>query len=128
MKLGPVTKLNKRKKRHQKNRRWRHVGNCDVIIIFPICSQFAAMRKPDFTPTTSKQIPKKPTQIKIWAHFFNVMFIVVLLYSCCIVEFLYVYYCILVRLSVSNTLLCHFAHVLFNVQGLMISMWKFRKI
>ena len=49
MKLGPVTKLNKRNKATSKN-----FGddvmltNCDVIVIFPIFGLFGEIRKPDF--------------------------------------------------------------------------------
>ena len=41
MKLGPVTKLDKRSKTTSK--KWR----CDVIAIFPIYGQFGTIRKPD---------------------------------------------------------------------------------
>ena len=37
MKLGPVTKLDK-----------RNLENCDVIVAFPIYGQFEAIQKPDF--------------------------------------------------------------------------------
>ena len=48
MKLGPVTKIDKRNKKTSEN-----IGdnvmsaNCDVIVIFPIYGQFGAVRKPD---------------------------------------------------------------------------------
>ena len=48
MKLGPVTKLDKRNKTP-----WKKLGdgvmskNCDVIAIFPIYGQFGAIWKPD---------------------------------------------------------------------------------
>ena len=44
MKLGPVTKINKRNKTTPKK-----FGNdkCDIIVIFPIYGQFGAMQKPD---------------------------------------------------------------------------------
>ena len=48
MKLGPVTKLDKKNKTTSKK-----LGNdfmlknCDVIVIFPIYDQFGATRKPD---------------------------------------------------------------------------------
>ena len=48
MKLGPVTKLDKKNKTTSKK-----LGNdvmlknCDVIVIFPIYDQFGAIRKPD---------------------------------------------------------------------------------
>ena len=49
MKLGPVTKIDKRNKATLSKKfdddamSW----NCDVIIIFPIYGQFGAIRKPD---------------------------------------------------------------------------------
>ena len=48
MKLGPVTKINKRNKTTPKK-----FGNdvmsekCDITVIFPIYGQFGAMQKPD---------------------------------------------------------------------------------
>ena len=48
MKLGLVTKPDKRNK--TKSKRIEDdvmLGNCDVIAIFPIYSQFGAIRKPD---------------------------------------------------------------------------------
>ena len=48
MKLGPVTKLDKRKKTAPK--RFGNdvmLANCNVIVIFPIYGQFGAIRKPD---------------------------------------------------------------------------------
>ena len=48
MKLGPVTKLDKRKKTASK--RFGNdvmLANCNVIVIFPIYGQFGAIRKPD---------------------------------------------------------------------------------
>ena len=48
MKLGPVTKLDKRNKtRSKKFDEDVMSGNCDVIVIFQIFSQFGAVRKPD---------------------------------------------------------------------------------
>ena len=44
MKLGPVTKLDKRNKKFDDT---IMSDNCDVIIIFPIFGQFGAIRKPD---------------------------------------------------------------------------------
>ena len=48
MKLGPVTKIDKRNKTTTKKFddgvTWE---NCDVIVIFPIYGQFGAIRKPD---------------------------------------------------------------------------------
>ena len=48
MKLRPVTKLDKK---NQKNVKKFDVDvmseNCDVIVIFRICGQFGAVRKPD---------------------------------------------------------------------------------
>ena len=47
MELGPVTKLDKRKKTTSKKIEDDVMSrNCDVIAIFPIYGQFAAMRKP----------------------------------------------------------------------------------
>ena len=48
MKLGPVTKFDKRTKTTPK--KFGHdvmLANWDVIIIFPIYDQFGAIRKPD---------------------------------------------------------------------------------
>ena len=48
MKLGPVTKRDKRNKALSK--KYDHnvtSTNCDVIVIFPIYGQFGAIRKPD---------------------------------------------------------------------------------
>ena len=46
MKLGPVTKLEKRNKTtSKKNDSDVMLANCDVIVIFPIYSQFGASRK-----------------------------------------------------------------------------------
>ena len=47
MKLGPVTKPDKRNKTTSK--KFDHVMSkyCDVIAIFPLYSQFGAIRKPD---------------------------------------------------------------------------------
>ena len=48
MKLGPVTKLNKRKKvTSKKFANDVMSANCDVIFIFPIYCQFGAIRKSD---------------------------------------------------------------------------------
>ena len=48
MKLGPVTKLDKRKKTTSKKFGDDLTSvNCDVIVIFPIYGQFGAIRKPD---------------------------------------------------------------------------------
>ena len=47
MKLGPVTKLDKRNKTTSKRFDDDVMSaNCDVIVIFPICSQFGTIRKP----------------------------------------------------------------------------------
>ena len=49
MKLGTVTKLDKRKT--VKSRKFDEnvmSANCDVIVIFPIYGQFEAIWKPDF--------------------------------------------------------------------------------
>ena len=46
MKLGTVTKLDKRNK-SKKNYDDVMSQNCDVIVIFPIYGQFGAIRKPD---------------------------------------------------------------------------------
>ena len=48
MKLGPVTKRDKRNKKRQKNDDDVMSENCDVIAIFLIYRQFGAIRKPDF--------------------------------------------------------------------------------
>ena len=48
MKLGPVTKLDKRNKKTSKKFDNDAIsGNCDVIVIFWIVSQFGAVRRPD---------------------------------------------------------------------------------
>ena len=48
MKLGAVTKLDKRNKPTSKNFDNDVIsGNCDVIVIFQIFSQFGAARRPD---------------------------------------------------------------------------------
>ena len=48
MKLGPVTKLDKRKKTTSKKFGDDLTSvNCDVIVIFPIYGQFGAIRKPN---------------------------------------------------------------------------------
>ena len=48
MKLGPVTKLDKRNKTISKNFDDDVTSeNCDVIAIFPIYGQFGAIWKPD---------------------------------------------------------------------------------
>ena len=48
MKLGPVTKLNKRNKITSKKFDNDVMSeSCDVIVIFPIHSQFGAIWKPD---------------------------------------------------------------------------------
>ena len=48
MKLGPVTKIDKRnKKTSSKFGDYAMSVNSDIIVIFPICSQFGAIRKLD---------------------------------------------------------------------------------
>ena len=48
MKLGPVTKLDKAKKRRSKQFGYDVMSaNYDVIVIFPIYGQFGEIRKPD---------------------------------------------------------------------------------
>ena len=48
MKLGLVTKPDKRNKTKSKKTEDDVMsGNCDVIAIFPVYSQFGAIRKPD---------------------------------------------------------------------------------
>ena len=46
MKLGPVTKIDKRNTARSKKFD-EFSQSCDVIVIFPIYSQFGATRKPD---------------------------------------------------------------------------------
>ena len=48
MKLGPVTKLDKRKATSSKLDDDVVSVNCGVIFIFPIYGQFGAILKPDF--------------------------------------------------------------------------------
>ena len=48
IKLGPVTKFDKRNKKSSKKFDDGVMSaNCDVIVIFPIYGQFGAIRKPD---------------------------------------------------------------------------------
>ena len=47
MKLGPVTKLEKRNKTTSKKFDDVMSTNCDVIVIFTIYDQFGAIQKPD---------------------------------------------------------------------------------
>ena len=48
MKLGPVTKLDKRNEKLSKKFDDNAISaNCDVIAIFPIYGQFGTIRKPD---------------------------------------------------------------------------------
>ena len=47
MKLGPITKCDKRNKTMSKFDDDAITQNCDVIVIFPILSQFAAVQRPD---------------------------------------------------------------------------------
>ena len=49
MKLGPETKLDKRKKTIAKKKTDDDImsENCDAIAIFPNCGQFGAIWKPD---------------------------------------------------------------------------------
>ena len=44
MKLGPATKINKRNKTVSKRIDFI-LGNCDIIVIFPIYSQFGAIQE-----------------------------------------------------------------------------------
>ena len=46
MKLGPVTKIDKRNTARSKKFD-EFLQSCDVIVIFPIYGQFVAIRKPD---------------------------------------------------------------------------------
>ena len=46
MKLGPVTKADKRNTARSKKID-EFLQSCDVIVIFPIYGQFVAIRKPD---------------------------------------------------------------------------------
>ena len=55
MKLGPVTKLDKRNKKPSKSFDYDVMStNCDVIVIFPIYGQFGAIRKLDSERTAYK--------------------------------------------------------------------------
>ena len=68
MKLGSVTKLDKRNKTTSKKIDVDVMSeNCDVIVIFRIFGQFGAVRRLDSGqfPPTSKRTPKKPTQIRV---------------------------------------------------------------
>ena len=53
-KLGLVTKFDKRNTASSKNVDDHMSVNCDVIVIFLICFQFAAIRKPDFEDLVRK--------------------------------------------------------------------------
>ena len=49
MKLEPVTKVDKKNKTTSKNIDDSVIStNCDVFVIFPVYSQFGAIRKPDY--------------------------------------------------------------------------------
>ena len=51
MKVGPVTKLEKRNKIISKKFDDDvKLANCDVFVIFPIYDQFGAIQKPDSNP------------------------------------------------------------------------------
>ena len=55
MKLIPITKLYKKNKRSPENLGDDVMSsNCDVIVIFPIYSQFGAIWKADFGPIVCK--------------------------------------------------------------------------
>ena len=55
MKLGPVTKLEKRNKTMSKKLDDDVMSaNCDAIVIFPIYDQFGTIRKPDSGRIVSK--------------------------------------------------------------------------
>ena len=59
MKLGPVTKRDKRNKKISKRFDDDVMStNCDVNVIFPIYDQFGAMRKPDFGRIVCKTVCK----------------------------------------------------------------------
>ena len=48
MKLGPVTKLDRKNTTKSKKFGVNVMsGNCDVVVFFPIYDQFAGIRKPD---------------------------------------------------------------------------------
>ena len=47
MKLGRVTKIDKRNKTMSQKLRRRYVSNCDFIVIFSSYSQFGEIRKSD---------------------------------------------------------------------------------
>ena len=55
MKLGPVTKLDKRNKITSKKIDHDVMSaNCDFTVIFPIYSQFGAIQRPDSAPILCK--------------------------------------------------------------------------
>ena len=55
MKLGPVTKLNKKNKTTSKTFDFDIMPeNCDVIVIFQFLGQFGAVQRPDFGHRISK--------------------------------------------------------------------------
>ena len=45
VKLGPVTKLDKKARQYQKVWRWCYIGICEAIVIFWIYDQFEVIRK-----------------------------------------------------------------------------------
>ena len=45
VKLGPVTKLEKKTRQYKKSLTSRYIGICEVIVIFRIYGQFGAVRK-----------------------------------------------------------------------------------
>ena len=60
MKLGPVTKLDKRNKTMSKKFGDDVIStNCDVIVSFPIYGQFGAIRKPDSGCIACKTLIKR---------------------------------------------------------------------
>ena len=69
MKLGPMTKLEKRNTATSKKFDDNDMSvSCDVVIIFPIYGQFGAIRKPDFGSMVCKTyifINKKLKKMKI---------------------------------------------------------------
>ena len=62
MTLGPVTKIDKRKKTNSKKFDDDIMSEiCDVIVVFPIYGQFEAFQKPDSRCTVCKTYTFKET-------------------------------------------------------------------
>ena len=63
MKLGLVTKLDKRNKTTKKFDEDVISANCDVIVIFPIYGQFGAIWKPDSGHLVRKTVVRRNSNL-----------------------------------------------------------------